>query len=112
MPYADALATRITRWPLHLLHLSPCLAGQRAAAGGNTAAASRPPLIALIEQCLAQDPKPAYQTPDAGPIRVRFWDVNVRWHYRAPMHLRAGRRASLNRRRVAVARGRVILGPR
>lgn len=40
------------------------------------------PLVELIEQCLAQDPRPAYQTP--GPEReygVRFWDVDVRWHY-------------------------------
>lgn len=40
------------------------------------------PVIELIEQCLAQDPKPAYQQP--GPEReygVRFWDLNVRWHY-------------------------------
>lgn len=37
---------------------------------------------ALIEQCLAQDPKPAYQTPE--PNRhygVQFWDINVKWHY-------------------------------
>jgi len=43
------------------------------------------PLIALVEQCLAQDPRPAYQTPT--PERrygVRFWDVNVQWHYPAP----------------------------
>lgn len=36
----------------------------------------------LIEQCLAQDPKPAYQQP--GPERhygARFWDINVVWHY-------------------------------
>lgn len=40
------------------------------------------PVIELIEQCLAQDPKPAYQRPD--PTReygVRFWDLNIRWHY-------------------------------
>ena len=40
------------------------------------------PLVALIEQCLAQDPRPAYQTP--GPEReygAQFWDVDVRWHY-------------------------------
>ncbi|MFF7708009.1 tRNA (N6-threonylcarbamoyladenosine(37)-N6)-methyltransferase TrmO [Pseudomonas sp. NPDC007930] len=40
------------------------------------------PLVALIEQCLAQDPRPAYQTPT--PERrygVRLWDVEVRWHY-------------------------------
>lgn len=40
------------------------------------------PVVELIEQCLAQDPKPAYQTPD--PRReyaVQFWDIDVRWHY-------------------------------
>jgi tRNA-Thr(GGU) m(6)t(6)A37 methyltransferase TsaA len=43
------------------------------------------PLVALIEQCLAQDPRPAYQTPT--PERrygVGLWDVEVRWHYPAP----------------------------
>ncbi|MEJ6655443.1 MAG: tRNA (N6-threonylcarbamoyladenosine(37)-N6)-methyltransferase TrmO [Pseudomonas sp.] len=40
------------------------------------------PVIELIEQCLAQDPKPAYQRPDAErEYGVRFWDINVRWHY-------------------------------
>jgi len=40
------------------------------------------PLIELIEQCLAQDPKPAYQKPD--PERhygAYFYDVNVTWYY-------------------------------
>lgn len=40
------------------------------------------PVIELIEQCLAQDPRPAYQRPD--PERrygARFWDLDVRWHY-------------------------------
>lgn len=43
------------------------------------------PVVELIEQCLAQDPKPAYQQPE--PQReygVRFWDINVRWHYPVP----------------------------
>ncbi|HIZ51935.1 MAG TPA: tRNA (N6-threonylcarbamoyladenosine(37)-N6)-methyltransferase TrmO [Candidatus Pseudomonas excrementavium] len=40
------------------------------------------PVQELIEQCLAQDPKPAYQRPDADrEYGVRFWDINVRWHY-------------------------------
>ncbi len=40
------------------------------------------PVVELIEQCLAQDPKPAYQQPDASrEYGVRFWDINVRWHY-------------------------------
>lgn len=40
------------------------------------------PLVELIEQCLAQDPRPAYQVPT--PERrygVRLWDVDVHWHY-------------------------------
>ncbi|MDR6233117.1 tRNA (N6-threonylcarbamoyladenosine(37)-N6)-methyltransferase TrmO [Pseudomonas oryzihabitans] len=40
------------------------------------------PLVELIEQCLAQDPRPAYQHPT--PERrygVRLWDVEVHWHY-------------------------------
>ncbi|MGK8704901.1 tRNA (N6-threonylcarbamoyladenosine(37)-N6)-methyltransferase TrmO [Metapseudomonas otitidis] len=40
------------------------------------------PLMALVEQCLAQDPRPAYQKPQ--PERrygARLWDVDVRWHY-------------------------------
>ncbi|WP_166359941.1 tRNA (N6-threonylcarbamoyladenosine(37)-N6)-methyltransferase TrmO [Pseudomonas akapageensis] len=43
------------------------------------------PLVQLIEQCLAQDPRPAYQTPS--PERhygAQFWDVDVRWHYPQP----------------------------
>lgn len=43
------------------------------------------PLVELIEQCLAQDPRPAYQVP--APERrygVGFWDVQVRWHYPEP----------------------------
>jgi tRNA-Thr(GGU) m(6)t(6)A37 methyltransferase TsaA len=40
------------------------------------------PLVQLIEQCLAQDPRPAYQKP--APEReygAQLWDVDVRWHY-------------------------------
>ncbi len=39
-------------------------------------------VVALIEQCLAQDPKPAYQTPTPERIYgVRLWDFNVLWCY-------------------------------
>ncbi|WP_028239397.1 tRNA (N6-threonylcarbamoyladenosine(37)-N6)-methyltransferase TrmO [Stutzerimonas azotifigens] len=47
------------------------------------------PLVELIEQCLAQDPRPAYQQP--APDRrygTRFWDVEVRWHYPSPHCIR------------------------
>lgn len=43
------------------------------------------PLVELIEQCLAQDPRPAYQKPE--PERrygAQLWDVDVRWHYPTP----------------------------
>lgn len=43
------------------------------------------PLVELIEQCLAQDPKPAYQQPE--PSRqygARLHDVNVAWCYPEP----------------------------
>jgi len=42
-------------------------------------------LVELIEQCLAQDPRPAYQQPT--PERrygARLWDVDVQWHYPQP----------------------------
>ncbi|QEY64550.1 tRNA (N6-threonylcarbamoyladenosine(37)-N6)-methyltransferase TrmO [Metapseudomonas lalkuanensis] len=47
------------------------------------------PLAELVEQCLAQDPRPAYQKPE--PERrygARLWDVDVRWHYPAPGRIR------------------------
>jgi len=46
------------------------------------------PLVELIEQCLAQDPRPAYQVPE--PSRrygCRLWDLDVRWHYPDPEHI-------------------------
>lgn len=49
----------------------------------------REPLVELIEQCLAQDPRPAYQVPPAERVYgVKFWDVQVRWHYPQPDEIR------------------------
>ncbi|WP_205343074.1 tRNA (N6-threonylcarbamoyladenosine(37)-N6)-methyltransferase TrmO [Denitrificimonas caeni] len=46
------------------------------------------PLVDLIEQCLAQDPRPAYQQPAPERIYgVRFYDVQVRWHYLTLTHI-------------------------
>lgn len=43
------------------------------------------PLVELIKQCLAQDPKPAYQQPDpARQYGARLHDINVIWHYPQP----------------------------
>lgn len=47
------------------------------------------PLVELIEQCLAQDPRPAYSLPS--PERqygTQFWDVEVKWHYPTPERIR------------------------
>ncbi|MBS7599834.1 tRNA (N6-threonylcarbamoyladenosine(37)-N6)-methyltransferase TrmO [Pseudomonas sp. RC2C2] len=47
------------------------------------------PLVELIEQCLAQDPRPAYQVPPPERVYgVKFWDVQVRWHYPQPDQIR------------------------
>ncbi|MBC3410057.1 tRNA (N6-threonylcarbamoyladenosine(37)-N6)-methyltransferase TrmO [Pseudomonas sp. SWRI107] len=47
------------------------------------------PLVELIEQCLAQDPRPAYQLPPPERVYgVKFWDVQVRWHYPQPDQIR------------------------
>ncbi|MDF9616189.1 tRNA (N6-threonylcarbamoyladenosine(37)-N6)-methyltransferase TrmO [Pseudomonas entomophila] len=47
------------------------------------------PLVELIEQCLAQDPRPAYQVPPAERVYgVKFWDVQIRWHYPQPDRIR------------------------
>ncbi|MDH1007148.1 tRNA (N6-threonylcarbamoyladenosine(37)-N6)-methyltransferase TrmO [Pseudomonas nicosulfuronedens] len=49
----------------------------------------RQPVRELIEQCLAQDPRPAYQKPP--PERrygVRLWDLDVHWHYPADGEIR------------------------
>lgn len=51
----------------------------------NEASRLGEPLQALIEQCLAQDPRPAYQMPTAERrYGTRLWDVEVRWHYPDP----------------------------
>ncbi|MBF7729750.1 tRNA (N6-threonylcarbamoyladenosine(37)-N6)-methyltransferase TrmO [Pseudomonas sp. N040] len=43
------------------------------------------PLVELIEQCLAQDPRPAYQVPASSRrYGCRLWDLDVRWHYPQP----------------------------
>ena len=47
------------------------------------------PLVELIEQCLAQDPRPAYQTPTAQrEYGAQFWDLDVRRHYPEPGMIR------------------------
>lgn len=40
------------------------------------------PIKQLIEQCLMQDPKPAYQkAPPNKYYGTKLWDIDVKWHY-------------------------------
>ena len=86
VPYADSVDAATN----HIASDAPALIGVqwlKAALQQAQGHAQRlgEPLVELIDQCLAQDPRPAYQTP--GPEReygVRFWDVDVRWHYPEP----------------------------
>ena len=83
VPYADAIAEASN----HMASAAPALIPvqwQDAALVQARAHALRldEPLVELIEQCLAQDPRPAYQLP--APERrygAQFWDLDVRWHY-------------------------------
>ncbi len=44
------------------------------------------PVAELVEQMLAQDPKPAYQQPDPERVYgVKIWDLEVKWHYPIPV---------------------------
>jgi tRNA-Thr(GGU) m(6)t(6)A37 methyltransferase TsaA len=83
VPYADCLPSAVNQ----IAATAPQLIEVRWSDGALLQAQQHSlrlaePLVELIEQCLAQDPRPAYQKPI--PERrygVRFWDVQVRWHY-------------------------------
>lgn len=83
VPYADVVDTATNQLAPAPPALLPVDWNSDALAAAQQAAARLDePVVALIEQCLAQDPKPAYQQP--GPEReygVRLWDLNVRFHY-------------------------------
>jgi len=86
VPYADRIEGAVNRIadaaPLSIpVEWSDAALAQARAHGERLAE----PLVELIEQCLAQDPRPAYQLPQ--PERrygARLWDVDVRWHYPQP----------------------------
>lgn len=86
LPYADAVAdarNAMAEQAPPTLAVSWCDAAL--AQARREALRLGEPLVALIEQCLAQDPRPAYQAPDpARRYGMRLWDLDVRWHYPAP----------------------------
>jgi tRNA-Thr(GGU) m(6)t(6)A37 methyltransferase TsaA len=83
VPYADALPNAINtmaseRPELSQVEFEPeaTLSAQKHAERLNQ------PVKELIEQMLAQDPKPAYQQPDPERIYgVKIWDLEVKWRY-------------------------------
>jgi tRNA-Thr(GGU) m(6)t(6)A37 methyltransferase TsaA len=83
VPYADALPNAING----IASESPVLSRVEftpAALASATAQGKRleQPVQELIEQMLAQDPKPAYQKPDPERIYgVKIWDLEVKWCY-------------------------------
>src|SRR5690606_26987862 len=89
VPYADAVENASNT----MAEAAPTLLQvnwneQAFAQAHDQAARLSEPLIELIEQCLAQDPRPAYQKPE--PQRrygTRLWDVDVRWHYPEPTRI-------------------------
>ena len=89
VPYADAVGDAVN-------HIAAAAPGLIEVMWSDSALAQavkhgqrlQQPVQALIEQCLAQDPRPAYQQPE--PSRVygtQVWDVQVRWHYPTPTQI-------------------------
>ena len=86
VPYADVIADARNGMAAAAPELIPVQWGDAALAQAREHGVRlEEPLIELIGQCLAQDPRPAYQTPT--PERrygAQFWDLDVRWHYPRP----------------------------
>ena len=89
VPYADALPDAVNS----IASDSPELSQVEFDPGALTAAQKHSsrldqPVRELIEQMLAQDPKPAYQKPDSERIYgVKIWDLEVKWRYLKEGHL-------------------------
>lgn len=90
VPYADALPdARNTMAAEAPVLIEVQWSDEALAAARAEALRLGEPLVELVEQCLAQDPRPAYQVPE--PTRrygTRLWDVDVRWHYPDGRHIR------------------------
>ncbi|MGB1090697.1 MAG: tRNA (N6-threonylcarbamoyladenosine(37)-N6)-methyltransferase TrmO, partial [Oceanobacter sp.] len=86
VPYADAIPAAINEIapaPPELMQVDWSENAERAAQ--EVEAKSGNPVTGLINECLAQDPRPAYQAHD--PERIygtQLWQVNVRWKYPTP----------------------------
>ena len=83
VPYADALPNAINDIASESPELSEVsFEAEAALAAEKHGLRLDQPVKALIEQMLAQDPKPAYQKPDPERIYgVKIWDLEVKWRY-------------------------------
>lgn len=83
VPYADSLPNATN----NIAHSSPDLSRVIFSEEASKAAEAHnkrlnQPVKELIEQMLAQDPKPAYQQADPERIYgVKIWDLEVKWQY-------------------------------
>ena len=83
VPYADALPNAINDIASESPELSQVsFVAEAARSAEEHGMRLDQPVKALIEQMLAQDPKPAYQKPDPERIYgVKIWDLEVKWRY-------------------------------
>lgn len=83
LPYADHIDTAFN----HLADQAPKLVDVKFTPSALQAALLhqtriKQPIQALIEQMLAQDPKPAYQKLNLERVYgAKIWDLNVQWQY-------------------------------
>jgi len=83
VPYADALPDATNAIASDSPELSLVeFSAEAAAAAIDHGERLDQPVRELIEQMLAQDPKPAYQKPDPERVYgVKIWDLEVKWYY-------------------------------
>lgn len=83
VPYADSIPNAENLIAENSPALSKVsISPQALASAKEHEARLQQPVISLVEQMLAQDPKPAYQKPNPERIYgVKIWDLEVKWHY-------------------------------
>ncbi|MEY4588742.1 MAG: hypothetical protein RL497_818 [Pseudomonadota bacterium] len=82
LPYADALDHARNDWASEAPGVCAVRFSVLASAQCVEFIEAYPRLRPLIEQVLAQDPRPSYQEFDGARVYVlRLWDVDVRWRF-------------------------------
>ena len=86
IPYADSITDAVnTMAPEPPLQTEVRFSAKAMESAAHHEQRTGHPVISLIHQMLAQDPKPAYQTPSPERVYgVSIWDMNVTWRYPDP----------------------------